>query len=315
MSARRDVETSPWIPAKGNDRDFVHLGGVLNPFRFVRTRSKREFMDKLEWVLRLSVALCFIGHGFWGTISKPGWVDLITPMGFSEATAWKLLPWIGWADIALGVFVLMRPRSILLWKAMLWAAFTPLLRPLAGMSWFEVPERAGNYGPPLAFLVLAGGMGLMKRWWNGFEVSEEPESKLSDETIAKVRMVLQYSIALLLVGHGGLVAIAQKGMYADHLRLFGLAATPGLLGAIGWFEIALGVLVALRASVPLLWFVFAWKLFTESLYPFAGRAVDVFETIERWGDYGACVALILILRHVAARGPGWGATNRQESKK
>ena len=304
MAARREDRDTPWIPTKGFGRHFVHLWGVLNPFRYVRARSKREFMDKLEWVLRLSVALCFIGHGFWGAISKPAWVGLITPMGFSEAAAWSLLPWVGWADIVLGILVLVRPRNFLLWKAFLWACFTPLLRPLAGMSWFEVPERAGNFGPPLAFILLAGGMGLMKTWWNGFEVSEEPESKLSDATIAKVRLVLQLSIALLLVGHGGLVAIAQKGMYVEHLKVLGIAATPGLLGAIGWFEIALGMLVAVRVSAPLLWFVFFWKLFTESLYPFAGRAVDMFETIERWGDYGACVALILILHHAAARKRG-----------
>ncbi len=307
MDTRQEAGDLPWIPAKGIRRHLEHLAGVLNPFRFVRTRSKREFMDKMEWVLRLSVALCFIGHGFWGVISKPAWIGLITPMGFSEAAAWTLLPWVGWADIGLGIFVLIRPRNFLLWKAFLWACFTPLLRPLAGMSWFEVPERAGNFGPPLAFLILAGGMGLMKTWWNGFEVSEEPESKLSDATIAKVRLVLQLSIALLLVGHGGLVAVAQKGMYVEQLKLFGIAATPGLLGAIGWFEIALGMLVAIRISVPLLWFVFFWKLFTESLYPFAGQAVDIFETIERWGDYGACVALILILHHAASRNPG-GAT-------
>ena len=307
MSAERVADEPEWVPAKGNDRDFVHFWGVLDPARFVRVRSKREFMDKLEWVLRLSVALCFIGHGFWGTISKPGWVALITPMGFSEATAWKLLPWIGWADVALGVLVLMRPRGVLLWKAFLWAAFTPFLRPLAGMSWFEVPERAGNFGPPLAFIFLAGGMGLTRTWWSGFEISEEAPSKLTDQTLRKVRLVLQYSIALLLIGHGGCVAIAQKAMFADQLRLFGIAATPGLLGAIGAFEVALGLVVALRVSVPLLWFVLAWKLFTESLYPFVGHPVDVFETVERWGDYGACLALILILRYLASRAPGRAA--------
>lgn len=281
--------------ASGNDRDFVHAYHILNPFRYVRTHTQREFMDKLEWVLRASAALCFIGHGFWGTISKPAWVGLITPMGFSESVAWALLPWIGWADIILGVLILMRPRSILLWKGFLWTLFTPFLRPLAGMSWFEVPERAGNFGVPLAFLVLAGGMGLMRAWWNGFEVVDEPESKLTERTIQQVRVVLQLSLALLLIGHGGLVAITQKPMYFDHLRAIGIQPTSALLVAIGWFEILLGVAIAARPWIPLVWFAFFWKLLTESLHPFAGAPLDVFEWIERWGDYGIPIALLLIL--------------------
>lgn len=284
-----------WIPLRGNDRDFVHAFRVLNPFHFVRTRSKREFMDKLEWVLRTTVALCFIGHGYWGTVSKPGWVGLITPMGFSEATAWTLLPWIGWADITLGVLMILKPRSVLIWKALLWTLFTPFLRPLAGMSWFEVPERAGNYGIPLAFLVLVSGMGLIRTWWNGIEVVEEPVEKLRDGTIRSVKWVLRISLGLLLVGHGGLAAIAQRPYFIDHLQAVGIPATQSLVTAMGWFEIALGFAVALRPVAPLVWFTLFWKLATESLWPIAGRTVDIFETIERWGDYGGCVALLLIL--------------------
>ena len=29
---------------------------------------------QLHWVLRISVALCFIGHGTWGIITKAGWL-------------------------------------------------------------------------------------------------------------------------------------------------------------------------------------------------------------------------------------------------
>jgi uncharacterized membrane protein YphA (DoxX/SURF4 family) len=306
MAASTSLAERPDTKISGNDRDFVHLYRVLNPFRYVRTASKAEFMDKLEWVLRLSVALCFIGHGFWGTVSKPGWVGLITPMGFSEATALALLPWIGWADIVLGVLVIYKPRSVLLWKAFLWACFTPLLRPLAGMSWFEVPERAGNYGIPLAFLVLAGGMGLMKTWWNGFEVIDEPESKLTDDVVRQVKLVLQISVGTLLVGHGGLMAVAQMPMYLEHFQAIGIPATQTFVNALGLGEMVLGIVVAVRPMAPVVWVVFFWKLFTESLFPIAGRPIDVFETIERWGDYGGCIALLLILHYLARRAVGPG---------
>lgn len=285
----------------GLSRDLSHLARLFRLDRYVRSASKADFIDKLEWILRWSVALCYIGHGFWGAISKPEWVGLITPMGFSEKAAWFLLPYIGWADIALGLLVIAKPRSVLLWKAFVWAAFTPFLRPLAGLSWFEVPERAGNFGLPLAFLVLATGMGTMTIWWKGAELSQEPEWKLSDDTIRRVRWILQASVGVLLIGHGGLVAIAQKPMYVKHFALFGIHATPGFLVAFGTFEMILGAVVAFRPAIPLVWFILFWKIATEILHPFAGHPVDVFETIERWGDYGGCVALLLVLYYLRDR--------------
>ena len=299
--AMAEVADHDWVPIRGNDRDFVHAYRILNPFRFVRIRSKRELMDKLEWVLRMSVALCFIGHGYWGTVSKPGWVGLITPMGFSEATAWTLLPWIGWADITLGVLMVLKPRSVLIWKAFLWTLFTPLLRPLAGMSWFEVPERAGNYGIPLALLAMVSGMGLVRNWWNGIEVIEAPEESLRDETLRLVKWVLRISVGLLLVGHGGLAAIAHKPLFMAHAHAIGLPASQALLNGVGWFEIALGIAIAVRPLAQVVWFALFWKLATELLWPIAGRPIEIFETIERWGDYGGCVALLLILYYEGLR--------------
>jgi hypothetical protein len=138
-------------------------------------------------------------------------------------------------------------------------------------------------------------MGLIRTWWNGIEVVEEPVEKLRDGTIRSVKWVLRISLGLLLVGHGGLAAIAQRPYFIDHLQAVGIPATQSLVTAMGWFEIALGFAVALRPVAPLVWFTLFWKLATESLWPIAGRTVDIFETIERWGDYGGCVALLLIL--------------------
>jgi hypothetical protein len=283
--------------ASAGHRHLLSLLRILNPFRFVLIRTKRELMDRLEWVLRLSVGLCYVGHGFWGVVSKPAWIGLITPMGIPEWLAWKLLPWIGWADVLLGVLIIMKPRGVLLWKAFFWASFTPFLRPLAGMSFFEVPERAGNYGVPLAFIVLASGMSLMKPWWKGFEVIDAPVSALREGTIRGIRSILQVTIGLLLIGHGGLEAIAHKHLFLDQYGAVGLPASASFAAAVGWFEILLGVAVAFRPAAPLVWFILFWKIATELLFPIAGHPIDVFETIERWGDYGACVALLLIVHY------------------
>ena len=79
------------------------------------------------------------------------------------------------------------------------------------------------------------------------------------------------------------------------MAVLNITATPAILQLVGWFEIALGLFVAIKPNIILLWFIFFWKAFTESLYAFAGNPVDIFETIERWGNYGAPLALIVIL--------------------
>ena len=65
------------------------------------------------------------------------------------------MPLVGLLDVAVGIVVLFHPcRALLAWMA-LWSVFTALLRPLAGLGWWEFLERGGNYGPPIAFLLLA----------------------------------------------------------------------------------------------------------------------------------------------------------------
>ena len=84
-------------------------------------------------------------------------------------------------------------------------------------------------------------------------------------------------------------------MYVEHLSVLSITGTPQTLMIIGYFEIALGVLTIIKPNIGLIWFVLAWKVFTEALYPFAGKFFDIFETIERSGDYGGPTALLFIL--------------------
>ena len=151
---------------------------------------------------------------------------------------------------------------------------------------------------------MVGGMGLMKNWWVGFEVCEAPESQLSERTISRVKWILQVSLGLLLIGHGGFGAFVHQEYLITHWRAIGIPATHTFIAAVGWFEILLGVIVAARPMIPVVWFILAWKIATELLYPIAGDPVDIFETIERWGDYGGCVALLLILYYYRNRSRG-----------
>ena len=98
--------------------------------------------------------MCFIGHGAFGFITKAAWLPYFALLGIPERWAWRLMPVVGAVDVMLGMAVLFAPRGLPLAYMAGWALWTALLRPLTGESVFEALERAGNYGVPLALLVL-----------------------------------------------------------------------------------------------------------------------------------------------------------------
>jgi len=64
----------------------------------------------------------------------------------------------------------------------------------------------------------------------------------------------------------------------------------------------LGVLIFLAPIRPLIFLALIWKLFTEFLYVPADTVtgmgiVNIFEWIERWGDYGIPLAMLYILSY------------------
>jgi len=190
-----------------------------------------------------------------------------------------------------------------------WAFFTSVLRPLAGEPFWETIERAGNYGVPLAFLVLSG----WARSWRGwFEpIAPRPSAEPDSGRMERVAMILRVTTALLLIGHGGYGAFAHKQMLADQYATVGLSAVPGGLGAlvpgIGWFEILMGAAVLVAPVPALLLFIFAWKVATEMLYPASGS--PFWEFVERGGSYGAPLALFFLKSRRAARDPIGGGMN------
>lgn len=261
------------------------------------------YTPALHWILRVTAAMCFIGHGAFGIITKPGWVPFFHALGIGEPTAYRLMPIIGTNDIITGLFVLLSPcRIVLAWMAV-WAAFTSYLRPLAGQGYWELIERAGNYGVPLAFLVMSGWARSWREWFE--PIAPRPSIEPDPARMARVAVVLRITTALLLIGHGGYGAFMHKQMLADQYATVGLSGLPGGLGAlvpgIGWFEILLGAAVLVAPLPALLLFVFAWKVGTEILYPVSGA--PFWEFIERGGSYGAPLALFLLTTRRPASDP------------
>src|SRR5664279_29317 len=115
--------------------------------------------QKLHYTLRCAVAMCFIGHGAFGIITKPVWCNYFAVFGIGHEMAYRLMPMLGSFDILLGIIILVYPiRAIPVWLV-IWGFVTALLRPLSGEPFAELIERAGNFGAPLILLMLSGSNG------------------------------------------------------------------------------------------------------------------------------------------------------------
>lgn len=120
---------------------------------------------KAQWVLRIAVAGEFLGHGVFALQGKADWLKWISQLtGADAATAATLLTMIGVADLLVALIVLVKPiRAVLLW-AVLWGAWTALVRPIVGMPVWDFVERWANWGAPLALLLLLGWPKSFKEW-------------------------------------------------------------------------------------------------------------------------------------------------------
>lgn len=236
------------------------------------------------WALRLGAAFCFIGHGAFGFITKAAWLPYFAVVGIPESWAWKLMPTVGAIDVMAGMAVLFAPRGLPLVYMAIWAAWTAFLRPLSGESLFEALERAGNYGVPFALLLLTAMPRSIR------DLATLLGKPLSDErALDRTRQALKWSTVVLLAGHGAL-GLSGKTMLIGHYASIGLP--PETATVVGWFEIGLAALVALRPWSSVLLFVFAWKVATELLFLVAGA--PVWEFVERAGSYAAPFALSLL---------------------
>jgi len=119
----------------------------------------------IEWVLRVSVAGEFIGHGAFALQGKKQWIDWFPAFGISDAgTATQLLFLIGIIDITLALLILVKPvRIIILWMAF-WGFWTALVRPIVGEPIWDFVERWANWGAPLALLLLIGFPKTLREW-------------------------------------------------------------------------------------------------------------------------------------------------------
>jgi hypothetical protein len=230
--------------------------------------------------LRAASAMCFFGHGAFGIITKPIWCNYFAVFGIGHDLAYRLMPLVGTVDILLGLSLLFYPtRAALAWLVG-WGAFTALLRPLSGESVGEFIERAGNYGAPLALLLLSG----FRSWWLRLDAYPQPDKRQFNRVVMCLRVV----VFLLLSGHGWLNWIEKKGLLAQYSAL-GFSNPVTVAHSVGIFEMLAAIVLLIKPVRPLLLVLLIWKAGSELFYPHH----EVFEWVERAGSYGSLLALWL----------------------
>src|SRR5258708_37876644 len=84
---------------------------------------------KMHYILRLAAAMCFIGHGAFGIITKPIWCNYFAVAGIGHDLAYRLMPLLGTVDILFGLSLLFYPIRAVAASVGCLAFLTPSPRP------------------------------------------------------------------------------------------------------------------------------------------------------------------------------------------
>ncbi len=241
----------------------------------------------IHYTLRFASAMCFIGHGTFGIITKPIWLNYFAVFGIGHDMAYPLMPWVGAVDILFGISLLFYPTRAVLGWLVVWGSITAMCRPLSGEPFAEFIERAGNFGVPLALLMLSGiDVKSIKAWFTPIS----PDRQWDEKAMAKATTVLKIVVFLLLTGHGWLNLVEKKGIMGQYSAL-GFSNPANVAHIVGIFEVVAACIVLVKPIRAMLIALLVWKIGTELFYPHW----ELFEWIERSGSYGAILALWFIL--------------------
>jgi hypothetical protein len=195
------------------------------------------------------------------------------------------MPIVGSFDLLFGVLILIYPFRIFPAWLVIWGFTTALLRPLSGEPFSEFIERAGNYGAPLALLILSG---IPKNFKDCF-TRIKPDTQLSEQTLIRLSFCLRILAFLLVLGHGGLNLVMKKGLI-DQYTAIGFSNPAQTAQIIGMMEILAAFAILIRPIRSMVFVVFLWKMISEFFYPH----YELFEWVERGGSYGVLLALWLV---------------------
>ena len=106
---------------------------------------------------------------------------------------------------------------------------------------------------------------------------------------------LRISVAGEFIGHG-VFALQGRKAWVDWFSIFGISdvqTATTLLWLVGLLDVLLAILILIKPiRLALLWMAF-WGFWTALMRPIAGDSV--FEFVERWANWGAPLALFLVV--------------------
>jgi uncharacterized membrane protein YphA (DoxX/SURF4 family) len=257
--------------------------------------------QKIYYTLRFAGAMCFIGHGAFGIITKQIWCNYFAVVGIGHDMSYTLMPYVGVIDILLGLSLLVYPLRVVAGWLVIWGFITASMRPLSGEPFAELIERAGNFGAPFVLLLLQGGFKMpLKKWFTRMD----DHVNLDASTLKTVINCLRVFAFLLLLGHGWLNLIQKTGLINQYHSL-GFNDPGKTAYIVGLFEIVAAISVFIRPFANILLVLIAWKIASELFYP----KYEIFEWIERGGSYGVLLSLWFAVKKAPSGFIAWPFKN------
>src|ERR1035437_750135 len=118
-----------------------------------------------------------------------------------------------------------------------------------------------------------------------------------------VPWILRGGVAACFIGHG-MLGVLRTAAWTSYFAVVGLGRETAftLMPLVGAFDIALALALLFRPTRGLVLYMAAWCVWTALLRPLAGESG--WEAFERAGNYGAPLALFLVLAE-DGRLPAW----------
>ena len=95
------------------------MARATNIVRIMLTDKKNIY-----YTLRFASAMCFIGHGCFGIITKQIWCNYFAVFGIGHDMAYQLMPVVGTVDVLMGISLLFYPTRVILTWLVIWGFIT-----------------------------------------------------------------------------------------------------------------------------------------------------------------------------------------------
>jgi len=110
-----------------------------------------------------------------------------------------------------------------------------------------------------------------------------------------IEWVLRIAVAGEFLGHG-VFALQGRQAWVEWFSIFGISnvqTATTILWFIGLLDVSLAILILIKPiRLAILWMAF-WGFWTALMRPIAGDSI--FEFVERWANWGAPLALLLLV--------------------